>query len=91
MGRGRGGGLAIPLTTIKLRREQVSGVAVCLSLCPELHYVVRGTELREGGGRGVRWLLVDSTSQERVLTSSRAPPLFQEICFFFPVNLIMST
>lgn len=83
-GRGgeRGGGLAIPLTTIKLRREQVSGVAVCLSLCPELHYVGRGTELKEGGGGEVRWLLVDSTSQEKFLTSSGAPPPFQEIWFF---------
>lgn len=72
----RGGGLAIPLTTIKLRREQVSGVAVCLSLCPELHHVGRGTEPKEGGGRGVRWLLVDGTSQERALPFSRAPPPF---------------
>lgn len=60
----------------------MSGVAVCLSLCPELHSVGGKTELREGGGRETRWLLVDSTSQERVLTSSRAPPPFQELCFF---------
>lgn len=27
------------------------GVAVCLSLCPELYHVGRGAELREEGGR----------------------------------------
>lgn len=37
-GRDREGGLAIPLTTIKLRREQVFGVAVCLSLYPLLYH-----------------------------------------------------
>ena len=41
--------MAISLTTIKLRREQVFGVAVCLSLCPDLHHVGRGAGLRGGG------------------------------------------
>lgn len=50
-GEGNGeGGLAIPLTTIKLRREHVFGVAVCLSFCPELQHVGRGTKPREEGG-----------------------------------------
>lgn len=34
--------MAIPLTTIKLRREQVFGVAVCLSLCPAVPLGGRG-------------------------------------------------
>lgn len=56
------GGLAIPLTTIKLRREHMFVVVVCLSFCPKLHPVGRG----EG-----EELLVNHTGQKEV--SSMAP------------------
>lgn len=36
---GNGRGFGNPLTTIKLSERTVFGVAVCLSLCPDLHHV----------------------------------------------------
>lgn len=71
-GRDREGGLAIPLTTIKLRREQVFGVAC---VCPSVHCCTIGRGRCRGGQGSYR----DSVIEEGKgnfpkVTSSHSSP-----------------